>query len=115
MSTKKKANSAKGRRYTQSEKADILAFVDKVNEQKGRGGQSAASKKFKISPLTISSWIRSGAGGANGLSVASSGASISGPISRKLAKLQALHDQIARSEKDLSKMKTQFNTLKGSL
>ena len=115
MSTKKKVNTAKGRRYTQAEKADILAYVDKVNAEKGRGGQSAASKKFKISPLTISSWIRSGAGGAGGLTISASTSSVSGPIGKKLAKLQALHDQITRSEKELSKLKGQFNALKSSL
>lgn len=115
MSTKKKVNSAKGRRYTQAEKADILAYVDKVNAQKGRGGQSAASKKFKISPLTISSWIRSGIGGSSAVSLSVGSTSVSGPIGKKLAKLQALHDQILRAEKDLAKLKGQFNALKGSL
>jgi transposase-like protein len=106
-------NAAKGRRYTAKEKAEIIAFVDKVNAEKGRGGQSAASKKFKISPLTISSWIRSGAGG--GMSSAVGTASVAGPIGKKLSKLQALHDQIARSEKELSKLKAQFNALKAAL
>ncbi|MFC7337115.1 hypothetical protein ACFQY0_07995 [Haloferula chungangensis] len=115
MSTKKKVNVSKGRRYTQAEKAEILEYVDKVNAEKGRGGQSAASKKYKISPLTISSWIRSGIGGASGLSITPSSPSIAGPIGKKLAKLQALHDQIMRAEKELSKMKAQFNALKSSL
>ena len=115
MSTKKKANSAKGRRYSQSEKAEIIAFVEKVNAEKGRGGQSAASKKYKISPLTISSWIRGGVGSPRGLSVSTSGPSISGPIGKKLAKLQDLHTQILRAEKELEKLKAQFNALKGSL
>ena len=53
-------NAAKGRRYSIKEKQEILDFVDQVNAEKGRGGQSAASKKFTISPLTISAWIRSG-------------------------------------------------------
>jgi hypothetical protein len=105
-------NAAKGRRYTAKEKADIIAYVDKVNSEKGRGGQSAASKKYKISPLTISSWIRSGAGG--GASV-SSGAAVAGPIGKKLSKLQALHDLIAKSEKELAKLKAQFNSLKSAL
>lgn len=105
-------NAAKGRRYTAKEKADIIAFVDKVNAEKGRGGQSAASKKYKISPLTISSWIRSGAGGG---SVVVGGAAVAGPIGKKLSKLQALHDQIAKAEKELSKLKTQFNSLKSAL
>ncbi len=72
-------NAAKGRRYTTKEKAEIIAFVDKVNAEKGRGGQSAASKKFKISPLTISSWIRSGIGGGSSIS-AGSAASVAGPM-----------------------------------
>ncbi len=104
-----KLNAAKGRRYTAKEKAEILEYVAQVNQEKGRGGQSAAAKKFKISPLTISSWIRSGVGPA-----AVSG-SVSGPIGKKLAKLQALHDQIQRAEKELARMKSEFNSLKGSL
>ncbi len=105
-------NAAKGRRYTAKEKAEIIAFVDKVNADKGRGGQSAASKKYKISPLTISSWIRSGSGGGI---VSSGGAAVAGPIGKKLSKLQALHDQIAKAEKELSKLKAQFNSLKSAL
>jgi transposase-like protein len=107
-------NAAKGRRYTTKEKAEIIAFVDKVNSEKGRGGQSAASKKFKISPLTISSWIRSGIGGGT-VSSAGGAAAVAGPIGKKLSKLQALHDQIARAEKELSKLKAQFNSLKAAL
>jgi hypothetical protein len=106
-------NAAKGRRYSTKEKADIIAYVDKVNADKGRGGQSAASKKYKISPLTISSWIRSGV--SSGVSLSGGGASVAGPIGKKLSKLQALHDQIARSEKELAKLKTQFNALKSAL
>lgn len=105
-------NAAKGRRYTTKEKAEIIAFVDKVNSEKGRGGQSAASKKYKISPLTISSWIRSGIGGG---SVSASSGSVAGPIGKKLSKLQTLHDQIARAEKDLGKLRSQFNALKSAL
>lgn len=105
-------NAAKGRRYTAKEKAEIIAFVDKVNADKGRGGQSAASKKYKISPLTISSWIRTGPG--SGV-ISSGGAAVAGPIGKKLSKLQALHDQIAKAEKELSKLKAQFNSLKSAL
>lgn len=108
-------NAAKGRRYTNKEKSEIVAFVDKVNAEKGRGGQSAASKKYKISPLTISSWIRSGIGGGLSSAGAASGASAAGPIGKKLSKLQMLHDQIARAEKDLAKLKVQFNALKSAL
>jgi len=117
MSSKKKApNSAKGRRYSDKEKAEILAYVEKVNAEKGRGGQSAASKKYKISPLTISSWLKASGGSAKVAAPAAGGAAAtSGPIGRKLQKLQNLHDQIARAEKDLAKMRAQFDALKASL
>ena len=112
MSSKKhRLNAAKGRRYTAAEKAEILAFVDKVNAEKGRGGQSAASKKFKISQLTISAWIRSGASGSATLKEGSA----SGPIGKKLAKLQSLHDEITKREKELAKLRATFQSLKLAL
>jgi transposase-like protein len=52
MPAKKQAAASKGKRYTEQEKTEILAFV----EAQGRGGASAAAKKFNVSPLTISSW-----------------------------------------------------------
>ena len=54
----KKAASTKGKRYTAEEKAEVLAFA----EAQGRGGQGAAAKKFKISPLTISTWKKAAGG-----------------------------------------------------
>lgn len=48
----KKAAASKGKRYSDQEKSEILAFV----EAQGRGGASAAAKRFNVSPLTISSW-----------------------------------------------------------
>ncbi|MCW1925282.1 hypothetical protein OKA05_22165 [Luteolibacter arcticus] len=109
MSTSK-VNASKGRRYTTKEKAEILAFVDKVNAEKGRGGQIAATKKFKLSPLTIASWIRSGIT-ANGETPVVA----TGPIGKKLAELQSLHSQIIKAEKELAKMQSQFAALKSGL
>ncbi len=53
-----KKPSLKGKRYTDAEKAEILNFI----ESYGRGGASAAAKKFGVSPLTISSWRKSTGG-----------------------------------------------------
>lgn len=66
MPAKKQANNSRGKRYSDAEKAEILAFVD----SQGRGGQSAAAKKYGISALTISKWRQTGGakkttGGAN--------------------------------------------------
>ena len=44
-------------RYDQKKKDAVVAFIQQHNEKKGRGGQSAASKKFGISPITIRSWM----------------------------------------------------------
>lgn len=69
MAAKKKAakptakKASRGKRYSDAEKQKIIALVEKVNAEKGRGGVSAASKKYKVSPLTISNWIK-GAGSA---------------------------------------------------
>ena len=48
----KKAASKKGKRYSDTEKAEILNFIS----QQGRGGASRAAAKFGISPLTLSNW-----------------------------------------------------------
>lgn len=108
----KKNNAAKGRRYTVKEKEEIIAFVDKVNSERGRGGQTAASKKFNISQLTISSWIRGGISSSR--SAILNGGS-HGPISKKLAKLQDLHNEIVKCEKSLAKLRNDFHSIKASI
>jgi len=48
----RKQAASKGKRYSELEKAEILAFV----ASRGRGGAATAAKKFKVSPLTIANW-----------------------------------------------------------
>jgi transposase-like protein len=110
MSTKPNVNSAKGKRYSEKEKAEIVAFVEKVNAEKGRGGQSAASAKFSISQLTISSWLKSGKGGAT-VKVGK----VKGNFANKVNKLSSLAAQIDKSEKETDKLRSQFAALKKSL
>jgi len=59
MPAKKTAAVSKGKRYSEQEKAEILAYAD----AQGRGGASAAAKKFGVSPLSISSWRKAQGGG----------------------------------------------------
>lgn len=62
MSTKNKKSGkapSTGIRYTDAQKKEIVAFVAKYNADNGRGGQSAASAKYKVTPLTISGWLKS--------------------------------------------------------
>lgn len=61
MSTKKKTARkavSTGVRYPEALKKQVVEFVEKHNSRKGRGGQSAASSKFKITPLTIATWLK---------------------------------------------------------
>jgi hypothetical protein len=62
MSTKNKKSGkapSTGIRYTDAQKKEIVDFVAQYNATNGRGGQSAASTKYKVTPLTISGWLKS--------------------------------------------------------
>lgn len=48
----------RGPRKTESEKAEILAFIRKHDAENGRGGQTAAKKEFGVSLLTLGKWIK---------------------------------------------------------
>jgi transposase-like protein len=60
---KRTSKTKKGKRYSDQERLEIIGYVQEVNAQRGRGGLSAASKKFNVSPLSIGNWIRKGGGG----------------------------------------------------
>lgn len=111
MPSRKKAKSSKGRRYSPEEKAKIIEHVEKVNASKGRGGQTAASKKFGISMLTISSWMNKPAPGK----AAGRGAGKSKSVNGALVKLASVHSQIEAKEREIAKLRQQFDVLKRSL
>lgn len=112
MATKSKAaaKSTTRKRYTDAEKADVLNFVDQVNSERGRGGQSAASKKFGISQLTIMAWRKAG-----GAVSPSKGKATRSGIDSKLSALTKLHGEIAAAEKSLQKLRSKFDALKKGL
>lgn len=58
MSIKKKQATSTGVRYSDVQKKEIVEFVLSHNQSNGRGGQSAASKKYLVSPLTIAGWLQ---------------------------------------------------------
>lgn len=43
-------------RYSDKTKQEVVAFVKKFDDENGRGGQSAAKKKFNINPISIKKW-----------------------------------------------------------
>ena len=124
MSTSTK-KTTKGKRYSAEEKNDIVAFVQKFNADNGRGGQSAAAKKYGISQLSVASWLKAGgesapvAGKRRGRKPGSvnkaKGGSTGGSYSAKLGELSALANQIDKAQLELDKLKSKFQSLKSSL
>lgn len=129
-----KKSGGRGKRYSPAEKQEVIDFVNEVNATKGRGGQSSASKKFGISPLTISSWLKAGgaapkkrgrrpgrpAGSKNKVKTTATNttttkASAGGSLEKKLVELQGLAKQIDAAESELSSLRKQFDGLKASL
>lgn len=103
-----KSRTSQGKRYTEKERARILAFVDKTNAMKGRGGIAAAARKFGVTPLTISHWLKK-----VGASPAKRHAS--GDFSQNLRRLAELHEAIAAKEADLVRLRREYTTLKRKL
>lgn len=44
-------------RYNQETKDEVIAFIQSYNQENGRGGQSAAVKKWNLNPITVKSWL----------------------------------------------------------
>lgn len=44
-------------RYDQKTKDEVVSFIQNYNEENGRGGQSAAAKKWKLNPITVKAWM----------------------------------------------------------
>jgi transposase-like protein len=59
MSSKQKKQAATGVRYTDAQKSEVINFVVQYNRANQRGGQSKAAEKFKVTPLTIATWLKS--------------------------------------------------------
>ena len=110
MSTSKKKNTVRGKRYTPEEKSKIVSFVQEHNAANGRGGQSAAAAKFGISQLTISSWLKNA-----GVSGRSKGTGGKGSMQNKLATMLTLGQEIEKLERELNSKRSKFEALKASL
>ncbi|MGJ8676565.1 MAG: hypothetical protein ACSHX0_03515 [Akkermansiaceae bacterium] len=107
----KKNVSARGNRYSYKEKAKILSYVDSVNAEKGRGGAAAASRKFNISQITISQWVKKS---NNLVGSSTSKLSMMSPeeFAENMARLKDVHEQIARKEVELLQLRTEYLELK---
>jgi transposase-like protein len=109
MSTSTKKDIVRGKRYTAEEKSKIISFVESHNAANGRGGQSAAAKKFGVSQLTVAGWLK----GAGGTGRGKSGGK--GSMQNKLATLLTLGQDIAKLDKELTAKRAKFEAIKASL
>ncbi len=55
---KTSGKSKMGVRYTPEKKQEVVDFVTTYNAANGRGGQNQAAKKFSLSVLTVSAWLK---------------------------------------------------------
>jgi hypothetical protein len=117
----KSASNKKGIRYTPEQKQEVIDFVNAHNAAKGRGGQNQAAKKFKLSVLTVSSWLRkAGAkpaarGKKTAVIVKAAPKAVSSVITAKVQSLLALADQVRKAEAELAGLRAKFDALKESV
>ena len=118
--TAAKASGTKGKRYTPAEKAKVVSFVNSVNAEKGRGGVTAAVKKFGVTALTISTWLKKAGGAVKVTKTAAApikniGGRGPGKSADVLDQLVTLRDEIRALESTLAAKRVQFDKLKGKL
>ncbi len=110
MSAKPKPQS-KGKRYCEAEREKILEHVEDVNRSKGRGGIAAASRKFGVTALTISNWLR--ADEPRALSMRRTHRSSN--AAETLRRLADIHEEMSKRERELIPLRKEFEKLKKSL
>lgn len=110
MNTPDKKDIVRGKRYTQEEKDEVISYVADYNASNGRGGQSSAAGKFRISQLTISGWLKNA-----GISGRNSSSGAKGSMQNKLSTMLTLGQEIELLERELGGKRTKFEALKASL
>lgn len=103
----KKVAGSRGVRYGADVKKEVVKFVHDYNQQNGRGGQSAAARKFDITILTVSAWLRN--------ATDKSPTTTPKGLTKKVNALLDLSDQISKTESQLTKLKNQYASLSSSI
>ena len=115
----RKGSKGVGKRYSTAEKQEVVDFVNAYNSSNGRGGQSAAARKYNISILTVSAWLKkSGVKAVKGLKgVKAAKVSLAAPsgLASKVAKLLEMSDRVRKAEVELDKLRAGYESLKASI
>lgn len=114
MASKK---ATKGKRYSAEEKQAVVNFVNEHNANSGRGGVTAAVKKYGVSALTIASWVKIGAASGSFAKVSRTkvGKASDGTRRKVLAELSKLDQEINTRRKELGVLESRFEKLKTRL
>ena len=102
----KAKSKAKAKRYTDEKKKEILNFID----SQGRGGQTKAVKKYKVTAATIAAW-RKKAGGATSPARAKGGSA----ELKTVRELEKLLNEIAKTEAKLDELRKRYKKTKAKL
>jgi transposase-like protein len=122
-----------GVRYSPEQKQEVVKFVQDYNAANGRGGQSKAATKFKLSVITVSAWLK--AAGVKGGAVAkapkavkvskkaakgavvkaSKPAAAPAGLAAKVASLINISEQVNQAEKELEKLYTKHDAIMASI
>jgi transposase-like protein len=115
----KKGSKGAGKRYSAAEKQEVIDFVNSYNASNGRGGQSEAARKFNISILTVSAWLKKSGNkvAKTGKAVAAgkSSAKVPSALTAKVASLIQMSDRIQKAELELAKLRAGYESLKSSI
>lgn len=115
----KKGSKGAGKRYSATEKQEVVDFVSEYNATNGRGGQSAAARKFNISILTVSAWLKKSgnkvAKGGKAVAASKASAKVSSGLASKVAKLLEMSDRVRKAEVELDKLRAGYESLKASV
>jgi len=94
----------KRKRYTDNAKKKIIAFVEEHNLNKGRGGLTAAAKKFKVSQISVANWLKQ----HSSFSAKPASSKSKLPITSKLKRMIAI-------QAELTKLNAEYAVLKKKL
>jgi len=116
------------KRYSQSEKDEILAFVEQYNKEKGRGGQTAAKNKFKVNAVTLKSWMdkagmatpvkgkkKSSKKSVRTAAPAPAAQPLAAPVSKGTSVLSAKLNKLVSIQSKIDDLQRQFDEVKASL
>lgn len=112
-------------RYDQKTKDEVVSFVKQYNEENGRGGQSAAQRKWDLNPITIKAWLEKAGVGTPGKSGKKKrGKSTGSPKARTGGAKSAAKaggststtlERMIDIQKQMSALESEYNSLKATL